>query len=90
MEEKKEGMKKEKNKELQRGHIYYEERVKFADLKFLTLCPLGLPVGVGWSLERAMGSEESKVRGCANSGVCSTGNNLSICIILMLRGGVIG
>jgi len=54
------------------------ESEKFADLKFLTLCPLGLPVGEGWSLERDMGSEESKVRGCANSGVCSTGNNLNI------------
>jgi hypothetical protein len=47
-------------------------------MKFLTLCPLGFPEWEGWSLERDMGSEESKVRGCANSGVCSTGNNLNI------------
>jgi hypothetical protein len=37
-----------------------------------------------------MGSEESKVRGLENSGVCSTGNNLSVYVILRLRGGAIG
>jgi hypothetical protein len=37
-----------------------------------------------------MGSEESKVREFAISGVCSTEKNLSLCIILKLRGGAIG